>query len=71
MSHYNVSNITEETQHTTHQAYKTIAQICETFVFVYIGVTAGMYSALLFESSASHALSIIPSLPLTNLLCHV
>jgi len=42
MSHYNYYNISVNARIATHDAFKSIAQICETFVFAYIGITAGV-----------------------------
>ena len=45
LAHYNSTNISEITQHVTHDAFKSLAQICETFVFVYLGITIGLSAA--------------------------
>lgn len=45
LAHYNTTNISEITQHATHDAFKSLAQICETFVFVYLGITIGLSAA--------------------------
>ncbi len=45
LAHYNSHNISPISQHSTHDAFKSLAQICETFVFVYLGITIGLSAA--------------------------
>eukprot|EP00455_Lapot_gusevi_P017399 TRINITY_DN1927_c0_g1_i5.p2 TRINITY_DN1927_c0_g1~~TRINITY_DN1927_c0_g1_i5.p2 ORF type:complete len:566 (-),score=199.10 TRINITY_DN1927_c0_g1_i5:224-1921(-) len=42
LAHYNYFNLSHHTQHTTHGFFKSIAQICDTFVFAYLGITIGV-----------------------------
>jgi sodium/hydrogen exchanger 8 len=42
LAHYNFYNISQNAQIATHEAFKSMAQICETFVFAYIGISAGL-----------------------------
>jgi NhaP-type Na+/H+ or K+/H+ antiporter len=42
LAHYNFYNLSEGTQHTTHLYFKSMAQICDTFVFAYLGITIGV-----------------------------
>ena len=42
LAHYNFYNISEEAQITTNCIFKSLAQMCETFVFIYLGIKAGM-----------------------------
>ncbi len=48
LAHYNFYNISPNAQIATHEAFRSVCQICETFVFAYIGITAGL------SISASH-----------------
>lgn len=42
LAHYNTANISEVSRHATHDAFKSFAQICESFVFIYLGITIGI-----------------------------
>lgn len=42
LAHYNYYNISTNAQIATQEAFKSMAQICETFVFAYIGITGGL-----------------------------
>ena len=42
LAHYNYFNLDHKTQHTTHLFMKSLAQICDTFVFAYLGLTIGV-----------------------------
>jgi sodium/hydrogen exchanger 8 len=42
LAHYNYYNLSAGTQHTTHLYFKSMAQICDTFVFAYLGITIGV-----------------------------
>lgn len=42
LAHYNYYNLSTNAQIATLECYKSLAQICETFVFCYLGITAGL-----------------------------
>ena len=42
LAHYAYYNISPKAQLATHEAFKSIAQVAETFVFAYIGIAVGM-----------------------------
>jgi len=54
MAHYNTHNISHDSHHATHIAFKSFAQVCETFVFCYIGITAGLSASPLVYNLSWH-----------------
>eukprot|EP00455_Lapot_gusevi_P013191 TRINITY_DN1637_c0_g1_i5.p1 TRINITY_DN1637_c0_g1~~TRINITY_DN1637_c0_g1_i5.p1 ORF type:complete len:620 (+),score=219.59 TRINITY_DN1637_c0_g1_i5:85-1944(+) len=44
LAHYNFYNISESSKIATHDAFKSLAQVCDTFVFAYLGITIGLAS---------------------------
>ena len=42
LAHYSYYNISPKAQLATHEAFKSVAQVAETFVFAYIGIAVGM-----------------------------
>jgi len=42
MAHYNYYNISANARIATHDGFKSIAQICDTFTFLYIGISIGI-----------------------------
>ena len=42
LAHYNYYNLSHTCQHTTHLFMKSLAQVCDTFVFAYLGLTIGV-----------------------------
>ena len=46
LAHYAYYNISPKAQLATHEAFKSVAQVAETFVFAYIGIAVGMSIAV-------------------------
>ena len=42
LAHYNFYNITVESQDASLLMFKSLAQLCETFVFAFLGITTGI-----------------------------
>jgi len=42
MAAYNIYNVSENTRISTHEAFSGVAKLCDTFVFIYVGITAGL-----------------------------
>lgn len=65
LAHYNYYNISTNAQIATQEGFKSIAQICETFVFAYLGITAGL------SISTSHLLWSFGMIILTIIACPI
>jgi sodium/hydrogen exchanger 8 len=66
LAHYNYYNLSHQTQHATHLYFKSLAQICDTFVFAYLGITIGVS----IDPSSGYTLTWSPALiGITLLLC--
>jgi len=63
LAHYNYYNISTNAQIATQESFKSIAQICECFVFAYIGITGGLSIA------SSHLEWSVPLIILTIVSC--
>jgi len=63
LAHYNFYNISTNAQISTQEAFKSMAQMSETFVFAYIGIEAGL------SISSAHLQWHIPMCLLTILCC--
>jgi NhaP-type Na+/H+ or K+/H+ antiporter len=42
LAHYNFYNCSVESQDASHLMFKSLAQLCETFVFAFLGITTGI-----------------------------
>eukprot|EP00455_Lapot_gusevi_P025419 TRINITY_DN2672_c0_g1_i9.p1 TRINITY_DN2672_c0_g1~~TRINITY_DN2672_c0_g1_i9.p1 ORF type:complete len:496 (+),score=109.12 TRINITY_DN2672_c0_g1_i9:178-1665(+) len=62
LAHYNYYNICEHSQMASTLAFKSLSQLCETFVFSYLGITAGL------SFSTSSNLSWSPTLIVFTIL---
>lgn len=68
LAHYNYYNLSHKTQHTTHLYFKSLAQICDTFVFAYLGITIGVS----IDPNSGYLLTwSMPLIGMTLLLCLV
>jgi sodium/hydrogen exchanger 8 len=68
LAHYNYYNLSHATQHATHLYFKSVAQVCDTFVFAYLGITIGVS----IDPSSGYTLTwSLPLIGLTLILCLV